>query len=194
MTITERAIQYIAKMPPAISGSGGHPATFNVAVALCHGFDLKEEEAWPILLQYNTHCEPPWSEKELKHKLAGARQLTRHHQPRGYLRGNVNSTHSQPAKPAKPAKPIRLRVASWQERMAEVVTKPRTHPDSILSTPPVEWVRAPEQPTTPRPVSSPANQLQEDIRPPATSTSSYGLEPEDEFLAMARKYMGYTGV
>lgn len=114
MTVIERATRYVATMPPAISGSGGHLATFNVAVALIHGFDLSEDEAWPILLEYNKRCQPPWTEKELRHKLASAGKLQRHPRPRAYLRG------SAPAKPAIPAKPLRLRAVDWRQLVARV--------------------------------------------------------------------------
>ena len=30
------------------------------------------EEAWPLLLEWNQQCEPPWSERELAHKLSDA--------------------------------------------------------------------------------------------------------------------------
>jgi hypothetical protein len=87
MTLTERAGAYVAAMPPAISGQGGHQATFAVASALVHGFALYEEQAWPIMCEYNARCSPPWSETELRHKLVDAFNLTRHPQPRGYLSG-----------------------------------------------------------------------------------------------------------
>ena len=87
MTLTERAAAYVATMPPAISGQGGHQATFAVASALIHGFALYEEQAWPILCGYNAKCSPPWSEAELRHKLADAANLTRHSQSRGHLSG-----------------------------------------------------------------------------------------------------------
>ena len=103
MSIKQKANQYISKMSPAISGHGGHQTTFNVAVALCHGFALTEEDAWPLLPEYNKRCEPPWSEEELRHKLEDANKLDRHSQPRGYLRKSTNSIHPLPAKPAQPA-------------------------------------------------------------------------------------------
>lgn len=117
MTIPERAATHVATMDAAISGNGGHNATFAVAIALIHGFNLSEDEAWPILLDYNKRCKPPWTEKELRHKLEGADNLTRHSQPRGYLRDAPS------AKPAKPAKPLRLRVVTWQERVAEIAKR-----------------------------------------------------------------------
>ena len=71
-------------MPEAISGSGGHDALFAVASVLIHGFDLPEADAWQILIEYNARCQPPWSEKELKHKAAQTGKV-KHGKPRGYL-------------------------------------------------------------------------------------------------------------
>ena len=85
--LADRARKYVEKMPPAISGNGGHDALFAVACVLIHGFDLPEPEAWLILCEYNARCQPPWSDRELRHKLRSAGQLTRRSRPRGYLRG-----------------------------------------------------------------------------------------------------------
>jgi hypothetical protein len=68
-------------MPSAISGQGGHQATFDVAVALIHGFDMDDAPAWQILSEFNQRCDPPWSDRELQHKLADAQKLTRHPMP-----------------------------------------------------------------------------------------------------------------
>jgi hypothetical protein len=51
----ERARAYIAKMPGAISGAGGHDQTFAVACALVK-FGLSPDDAWPLLLEYNQRC------------------------------------------------------------------------------------------------------------------------------------------
>ena len=117
MNIIEQAARYVAQMPPAISGSGGRKATFAVSVVLMWRLDLSEEEALPILLNYNKRCEPEWSEKELRDMMARAAKLTRFPYPRGHLRGVSQSP--QPAKPAKPAKPLRLRKVNWQDQAAE---------------------------------------------------------------------------
>lgn len=61
-------------MPAAISGSGGHAATFAVARRLLADFELDEADAWDLLFEYNTRCQPPWSERELRHKLESARE------------------------------------------------------------------------------------------------------------------------
>lgn len=82
---SRRAQAYAARIPAAVSGAGGHDQTFSAAVALVHGFGLTESDAWPILLEYNRRCTPPWSEAELRHKLTSATQLTHHSRERGYL-------------------------------------------------------------------------------------------------------------
>ena len=81
--IAKRASAYLATMPPAISGQGGHDATWRAAVMLVCGFDLDAGEAFDLLAtEYNPRCVPPWSEKELRHKVAGAERAGL---PRGYL-------------------------------------------------------------------------------------------------------------
>ena len=75
-TLYERASKYVAKMTPAVSGAGGHDATFKVACVLLQGFDLARSEARAILDEYNGRCSPPWSERELEHKLNQADKMT----------------------------------------------------------------------------------------------------------------------
>lgn len=82
--IIERARRYVAQMDPAIEGSGGHTATFKVAVALVKGFSLSPEEALPIMEDYNFRCEPPWCLQDLQHKLRSAEQSGDKRSP-GYL-------------------------------------------------------------------------------------------------------------
>ncbi len=78
LSIPERAAAYLERMPPAIAGSGGHVATFNAAAVLTRGFALPMQDAWPLLTAWNlTHCQPPWSEAELRHKLTSAAASTR---------------------------------------------------------------------------------------------------------------------
>lgn len=69
-----RARRYVAKMPAAISGSGGHAATFAVARRLVADFELPDADAWDLLLEFNERCEPRWSDRELRHKLASAQK------------------------------------------------------------------------------------------------------------------------
>jgi DnaB-like helicase C terminal domain len=81
--IEERARRYIAKMDAAVSGSGGHQATWDVALVLCRGFGLSGDRAYALLCEYNSRCEPPWKERELKHKIKGA--LAASKVPLGFL-------------------------------------------------------------------------------------------------------------
>lgn len=67
-----RARSYVARQPAAVSGKGGHRATFSVANILRRGFGLPEEDALELFREYNTRCSPPWSERELRHKLDSA--------------------------------------------------------------------------------------------------------------------------
>jgi hypothetical protein len=64
----------LKKCQPAISGNGGHNQTFKVACALVHGFHLDDADALAVLKEWNLTCQPPWSDKELEHKVASARK------------------------------------------------------------------------------------------------------------------------
>lgn len=102
MNLLERASRYVAAMPPAISGSGGHDATFAVACALLKGFGLSVSEARPLLQVFNGRCNPAWSEGELEHKLQQA-DKTPDSQPRGYLVGTGEMAHGDAADAASTA-------------------------------------------------------------------------------------------
>lgn len=81
--VVDRARRYLSKVPPAISGQGGHNATFHAACVLVLGFGLKTHEALHLLQEWNLGCQPPWSEGELWHKLTDADKQTGE---RNYLR------------------------------------------------------------------------------------------------------------
>ena len=71
--ILKRAAAYLNKVPPAISGQGGHAATFDAALKILSGFDLTPDEALDVMLErFNPRCEPPWSKAELKSKVKNA--------------------------------------------------------------------------------------------------------------------------
>jgi len=80
--VAQRAMRYLAAVPPAISGQGGHNQTFHAACALVLGFNLSPDQAYPLLAAWNATCQPPWTEKELRHKLADADKKAGE---RGYL-------------------------------------------------------------------------------------------------------------
>lgn len=68
----ERARKWLATVPGAVSGQGGHNATIRVAAALVNRFGLDRSTAEHLLGDWNRTCTPPWSAKELKHKLDDA--------------------------------------------------------------------------------------------------------------------------
>lgn len=69
----KRAAAYLAKIPGAVSGAGGHQQAWAAALAVVRGFDLGETDAYRLLAaDYNPRCDPPWSERELQHKVADA--------------------------------------------------------------------------------------------------------------------------
>jgi hypothetical protein len=73
----ERAMGYLAAIPPAISGQHGDLRTFQVCCRLTRGFALSDEEAFALLAEWNQRCEPPWSERELRDKLRRSRRYGR---------------------------------------------------------------------------------------------------------------------
>lgn len=127
--LDRRIRAYLAACPPAVSGSGGHNQTFVVANALTNGFDLTAAEALPYLQEWNQTCQPPWTEKELLHKLqdAEAKGSPPPGKHRGYLRDDPRSVmplsrmgHKAPAIPALP--PVRIiPIKPWKPFPVEVL-------------------------------------------------------------------------
>lgn len=97
----KRAAAYLARIPGAVSGNGGHQQAWQAAIAIVRGFDLDESSAFQLLSsEYNPRCEPPWSERELRHKVASAAKdaraergwLLKADRP-GYRQGGSHETH-----------------------------------------------------------------------------------------------------
>ena len=84
MTTLQRASLWLSKVPPAISGSGGHNATYTAAVGLVHGFGLSHVDSLTLLEDWNKSCQPPWKATELAYKLREASSRA-HTKPRGHL-------------------------------------------------------------------------------------------------------------
>jgi hypothetical protein len=79
-----RASAYLARIAPAVSGDSGHTTTFNAVAHVMVGFDLDPGTTYQLIAsEYNPRCDPPWSEKELKHKIQSVAE--RCERPRGYL-------------------------------------------------------------------------------------------------------------
>jgi hypothetical protein len=99
--VRARAIAYLKKCPPAVSGQGGHNQTFEVARAIVYGFGLGAQAGFNILWEhFNPRCAPPWSEAELRHKCEDADSQP-FDKPRGYLLAEAADVPE--AGPAHPA-------------------------------------------------------------------------------------------
>jgi hypothetical protein len=97
-SVEERAIAYLAKCEPAVSGQQGHAKTLWAARVVVLGCDLGVERGLSLLLtHYNPTCDPPWTEAELRHKCEEADTVP-FDKPRGWLlteqrSKNGHSTH-----------------------------------------------------------------------------------------------------
>lgn len=108
--ILERAARYLEKLPPSISGQAGHNACFHAACVLVMGFGLDENEAYRLLAgEFNGRCNPPWSERELRHKIAqaqkqpGSRNYLRDAEPAGWDKIRIPSSYRELKKYEPPA-------------------------------------------------------------------------------------------
>jgi hypothetical protein len=107
--IFTRARNLVATLPAAVAGQHGHVAAFRVAVTLVHGFALSESDAMPIMEEYNARCVPPWSKRELDHKLRSASVWGKYDKPRGYLlkaRRRFGTLIKEATPPPRPKKRI----------------------------------------------------------------------------------------
>lgn len=72
--VVDRARAYLARVDPAVSGSGGHSQTLWAAIYLVRGFKLSDSDALSLLLDWNARCQPPWERRELERKISEARK------------------------------------------------------------------------------------------------------------------------
>ncbi|MGH9158370.1 MAG: DNA-primase RepB domain-containing protein [Vicinamibacteraceae bacterium] len=77
MSPIERARRYLARVPPAIAGEHGDLRTFRVCCRLVRGFALDDDATLAVMADWNTQCQPPWNERELRDKLRRARRYGR---------------------------------------------------------------------------------------------------------------------
>ena len=82
----ERARLYANGTPGAVSGQGGHAATFALAGKLAHGLLLATSDALIVMMEWNAKCQPPWSVTELTHKVRST-IANPPSKPRGWLLG-----------------------------------------------------------------------------------------------------------
>lgn len=120
--VVERARKYLSKIPGAVSGQRGHDRTFHAACVLVLGFCLSQGDALRLLREWNASCQPPWSERELEHKIEGA--LAKDGE-RGYLRnvqphnwGSVNvPVYTQQDKPTLKLTTLEAAARQYVERV-----------------------------------------------------------------------------
>ena len=98
-----RARNYLAKMPAAIAGQGGHNTTMDAAVVLVRGFALSKSDALALLQEYNARCQPAWKLSDLEHKIRdvakGPASGTK--PPDGYLLASGARRLAAPSKPPR---------------------------------------------------------------------------------------------
>lgn len=117
MTAIERAARYLAGMPVAVAGQGGHAITFSAAVAAVRGFDLADDDALDLLRQWNLACLPPWPEADLRRKIKSARQDGQ--KPFGFLLDADRPDRPPTADERQQAEERRQRAAMEAKRQAE---------------------------------------------------------------------------
>ena len=116
LPVLERARRYIAKCPRAVSSQGGHDATYHVAAVLVNGFGLGYGDALVLMQEWNHCCQPPWSERELRHKIESANHAP-HAKTNGHLLGpgersnSRRGVHHFPSPADRPVPPDPLRAA-----------------------------------------------------------------------------------
>lgn len=70
----ERARKWLEKRGPAIEGKNGDEFTLKTAAAMVRDFALGDDDALELLLNWNQGNSPPWTEAELREKIAHARK------------------------------------------------------------------------------------------------------------------------
>ena len=74
---SERARRYLTRVEPAVAGQHGDLHTFRVCCRIVRGFGLTDAEAAAVLDDWNSRCDPPWTDRELQDKIASARRYGR---------------------------------------------------------------------------------------------------------------------
>ncbi len=85
LAVSERARRWLAHRNPAIEGAGGHNFTFGTVCRLVRGFDLDDDEALELLLDWNRNNQPPWTDARLRGFIRNARTLAKYPEIGGLL-------------------------------------------------------------------------------------------------------------
>lgn len=71
-----RARLWLSSVDPAVSGQNGHKTMFRACCKMFQMFGLSMSEAFALIIEFNERAEPPFSEKELTHKLEDAYRIS----------------------------------------------------------------------------------------------------------------------
>jgi RecA-family ATPase len=96
--VLARARAYLQRVPGAIEGQGGDTHTLSTACKIARGFSLDEETAVALLLDWNQTCTPPWTEREIRQKVANAMKYGT--EPIGHLRDAERPARVAPSSPS----------------------------------------------------------------------------------------------
>lgn len=90
---------YVNTVDFAVEGQGGSTPTYRLACALVNGWALDRDEAIRWMRYYSeTRCDPPWTDKEIGHKVDDAMKAA-HTKPRGHLRDEPPPPRYEPPPP-----------------------------------------------------------------------------------------------
>ena len=136
MSLIDRARRWMAKRDPAIEGNQGDLHTFTTAATLVRDFGLDMSEAWPLLVEWNDTCQPPWRHGDLRAKLQSAARNGSH------AIGNKATTNAPP--PGGYAAALAADVAAWNTptaptppvelQLPDVTTRGAPRKDSTANT------------------------------------------------------------
>lgn len=135
-----RAAAYLAKLGPAVQGSGGDEHTFK-ACKVGIFFDLSESEFLPVLDRWNATCSPPWDPRALERKLRSTYRNS--NAPRGAaLERDGERRESAPRTVSEPTYPPAREVA-WLWDTASPVAY-YSHPEPVIpyETAATAWIRS----------------------------------------------------
>lgn len=140
-SLAHRARCYLDAIPPAVSGARGHDKAFAAARALVSFMQkgLPEADAWSILLDYNTRCEPPWSERELQHKWTEAQhrattipEIPDRPPPAPAQVVNIHEPRSTPPGGGAPPAALDWRARMLWEVSAKGANRPARHAENAI--------------------------------------------------------------
>lgn len=120
----KRTRSWLAKADVAVAGEKGHSTIMRVASKIA-AQGHSEAEEWDLLVEYNQRCDPPFNERELRHKLSEARKVGKGTK----LEDRPNPRSAPPPPPSDESESDH----SWQSKLLTTATgKILKVPDNIV--------------------------------------------------------------